>query len=734
LLEDVKRWGAWVQDEAGKELRTFYPNEDDGSVLVGYVWSNVIPCQNPSCNAEIPLIGQYWLSRKDGYDVTLHPHVEGKSVNFEVVGRGFKPIPRGFDPSSGSVSRAVATCLVCGSPVDNKTTAKLFRSGKSSQRLLAVISHKEGVLGKKYRVSEARDMLTFKKAESYLQKKIESLANEWGMNPVPDEPTPEGKGRGAERAFSIRNYNMNSWGELFNSRQKLSLVTFIEKVRKAHDKMLLEGYDPNYARAVTSYLALGVDRLADFGSTLCLLNPTGGRGVVHTFGRQGLQMVWDYTESNPFNPLGAGWPTACEKNQKWLEHASTIRNRPAVVSQSSATKLPYPDSYFDAVFTDPPYYDNVPYSYLSDFFYVWLKRAVGALYPDLFATPLAPKAEEIVAYSNLEGGFEEGKRRFDQMLGKSFTEINRVLKPKGISVIVYAHKSTAGWETLVNSILRSGLVVTGAWPIHTERPGRLRSMKSAALASSIYMVARKMSKEQVGFYKEVKDALQRHLNEKLDMLWKEGISGADFFIAAIGSAIEVFGKYERIIDDAGKAIEVTKLLEDVRRIVTDYAVKQVLHNGIAGEISPLTRFYVLWRWAYGEASMEYDEAGKLAQGIGIDLVREWNKGFILKDKEFVRVIGPEDRDTEKLEQSKELIDVLHRVLILWKNGKNEEVLSVLKDAGFGRGDQFYKVADAILHSLPDSSKEKKLLEGFLQGRNRISEDLRKQTEQTKLFE
>ena len=210
----------------------------------------------------------------------------------------------------------------------------------------------------------------------------------------------------------------------------------------------------------------------------------------------------------------------------------------------------------------------------------------------------------------------------------SFQEIYRVLKPNGVAIIVYAHKSTEGWETLINSLLDSGLIMTGAWPLNTERKSRLRSQESAALASSIYIVARKMEREPTGFYNEVKAEMTTHLNAKLHRLWEEGLGGADFFIAAIGSAIEVFGKYEKVMDFEGEIIRADRLLDDVREIATDYAVRQILHNGFAGEISDLTRFYVLWRWEYGEARVDFDEARKLAQSCGVDLAQEWDgKGF-----------------------------------------------------------------------------------------------------------
>lgn len=409
---------------------------------------------------------------------------------------------------------------------------------------------------------------------------------------------------------------------------------------------------------------------------------------------------------------------------------------PSVI-QASATELPFPDDYFDAVFTDPPYYDNVPYSYLSDFFYVWLKRTIGDLYPELFATPLTPKSKEIVAYSH-QGGYEEGKKFFEDMLKKAFKEISRVLKPNGIAVIVYTHKSTAGWETLINSLLDSDLVPTATWPIDTEMEARLRAKESAALASSIYFVCRKMKREEVGWLSEVKEELNKRLPRKLEELWKEGISGSDFFISAIGSSIEVFGKYRKIMDYEGNEVSAGKMIEIVREIVTDYVFRQIIHNGIAGELSSLTRFYLLYRWSFGEAKIHFDDARKLAQSVGVDLEREWNRGFIKKEKEFIRVLGPQDRKIDEI-RSNELIDVLHKVLLLWKTGRKDEMKEVLSESGYGLKEAFYRVAQAISEILPLESAEKKLLDGFLSGKERLISDMKEKAEdvktrQKKLFE
>jgi len=588
----------------------------------------------------------------------------------------------------------------------------------------------------------------FREAEEYLKVKREKLMLEWGMDPVPDEETPEGKGRGAERAFSVRNYGMNTWGDLFNSRQKLALITFVENVRKVHGKLKDEGFEEEYAKAVVSYLAMGIDRLSTY-----LVSLTRWRADVlsfeRAFDRQALGMVWDYGEVNPFSDARGCWDL--EPILETIENLSQISQSggagilPAQDSQdgcptithASATALPYENDFFDAVFTDPPYYDNVPYSYLSDFFYVWLKRTLGDLYPELFSTPLTPKKNEIVAYSKGPGGFDEGKKYFEDMLKKSFQEIRRVLKPDGIAVIVYAHKSTEGWETLINSLLDSGLIMTGAWPLSTEMASRLRANESAALASSIYIVARKMKRLSTGFYNEVKEELKQHLNKKLERLWSEGIGGADFFIAAIGSAIEVFGKYEKVMDFEGNTIRADKMLEDVRGIATDYAVRKILHNGFAGEISDLTRFYVLFRWNYGEAKVQFDEARKLAQSCGIDLAHEWNRqGVIRKEKEFIKLLGPQDRKQEEIKHPTELTDVLHSVLLYWEKSKRDEMLELLKESGYGKSEAFYRVAQAISETLPNESKEKKLLDGFLAGKERLRDEITKEisaVKQKKLF-
>ncbi len=726
LVEDVKYWGNWVLQEAKKELEKFYPNDEDGSVPVGYIWARTIPCQNPSCGAEIPLMRQFWLAKKPKKKIALFPYTEGKEVKFKIVAKGsaingtegYEPFPEDFDPGKGTVARAVATCPVCGSVIEANKTRQLFREGKSGQRMVAVVTHKPGTSGKKYRLANEKDMVAYNKAEEYLEIKREELKNEWGIDPVPDEPTPEGKGSGAERAFSIRNYNILRWGEIFHQRQKLILITLLSKLKRLS---LKDSDNKLKYNIILTYINLAIDRTATYNSVMSMW-VSDGEFAAQIFVRQAIGMVWDFLEINPFSNSTGDWNSAVNWILRVISNNSFPISNDVSIKQNNAVNLDFTPDTFNAILTDPPYYDNVPYSYLSDFFYVILKRGISEIFPELFSTSLSPKKNEIVTYSNMPGGFKQGEKFFEAMLSKAFKEFYRILKCNGISVIVYAHKTTAGWETLINSLLLSGLVPSIAWPIHTERETRMRAKDSAALASSLYIFVRKIKREPTAFYTDVKKELNEYLPKKLDRLWNEGISGADFFISGIGASIEVFGKYESVMDYEGNIIRANKLLADVRTIVTDYAVKKILHNGFAQGISDLTRFYILYRWEFGAAKAPFDEANKLAHSVHIDLSDYWNtKSFIKKSKEFINIAGPTQRDIEDLKGSRELIDILHHALKLWEMSRKEEMYQLLNRTGLGRNDVFYRVAQAISETLPNEAKEKKLLDGFLTGRQTIQE-------------
>jgi len=744
LVKDVEKWGRWVLDEAKGEIGKFYPEEGDsgqrdllkrdkkaGWVPIGYIWARTMQCQNPACGAEIPLMRQFWLRRKEDSDgridwsgsIYLHPVIDKKKhVDFEIINA--KQLA-GFDPSKGtrptSRARTSFVCPICGVTYKQRDIQKTANDRGIGHRLIAVVLHRPGERGKKYRLSTGNDLAVFAKAKKRLQEWLRKWDGEWSL--VPDEPLPY-----LRSIFNVHVYGVRSWSELFNPRQLLCLRTFVAKLKASHAKMLKEGYDSEYAKTVATYTAFCLDRLTDYNSSLCVW-AVSGEFVAHTFGRQALGMVWDYFELNPFSQSTGDWTSAQDWITRALEHCNNVSLK-SVVRQGSAASLPYEDASFVAAVTDPPYYDNVPYADLSDFFYVWLKRSLSDLFPDLFATPLTPKSEEIVqlAERNPKAYGFKTKEFYQHMMEEAFKEIERVLNVDGIATIVFAHKTTAAWETLVAALLRAGLVPTSSWPIHTEMKARLRAKESAALASSFFLACRRREGNEAAYFKDIKHQLTKRIVERLDHFWKQGIRGADFFISAIGPAVEVFGRYEKVKKLSGEEVSISVLLDEVRKQVTEYALSKILHGVSLEKIDPLSRFYVLWRWTYNGETVPYDDARKLAQAVGIELDDIRGKGKLISGKDKIAVAKPDERNPDEVakRQPMSLIDALHKSCLLWKADKRKQLEKFLAESGFADDPTFWETSQALSELLPDGDKEKQMIQGLLMKAPTISKEAGKQ--------
>jgi putative DNA methylase len=735
LLQAVSAWGAWVLEEARKELEQFYPKDPDGSIPVGYIWARTLPCQNPACGAEIPLMRQTWLAKKDKRKIALKliPDHKARRVEVEIVGANGEPID--FDPEEGTVSRAHVRCPLCGGTIDDETTRRLFREGKSGQRLMAVVLHHPDRPGKTYRLPTEHDLEAYHAAEAALVSARHRLAQDWGIDPVPDEPLPSERPSPNARGLSaITRYEIRSWGDLFNPRQKLALITFAEKVRQAHAHLLAQGAEPEFAKAVVTYLALSLDMMAAFCNTLARWENTS-EAIKQLFSRQALPMLWDYAELHPFSGSTGSWEAGWEYYLGVLAHLTRIppanpQSASPTIAHGSATALPWPENFFDAVLTDPPYYDNVPYSDLSDFFYVWLKRTIGDLYPDLFATPLTPKSEEIIWHQRHGGSYESGKKFFEEKLIEALREIRRVLRPDGIAVIVFAHKTTEAWETVINALLEAGLYLTASWPIHTEMRARLNAQETASLASSIYMVCRKRTTSEVGEYPTVRREIEARVRQKLTQFWEEDIRGADFFMSAIGPAVEAFGKYARVEKLSGEPVTVAELLEYVRKVVAEFALERVLGSAQLGGVDVATRFYLLYRWTYKHARVPFDEARRLAQSVGVELTTLWDSGGLVeRQREYVRVPTPLERarsaNFARRTKFETMIDALHYAVWLWDQNERKRLLDHLLKT-YGSDEIFWQVAQAIAEVLPEGDKEKQLLQGLLYGRRSLQKGAQQQ--------
>jgi putative DNA methylase len=731
LLQAVSAWGAWVLEEARKELEKFYPKDADGSIPVGYIWARTLPCQNPACGAEIPLMRQTWLVKKENRKIALKliPNRGARRVEVKIVGANGEPID--FDPEEGTVSRAHVRCPLCGGTIDDETTRRLFREGKSGQRLMAVVLHHPNRPGKTYRLPTERDLAAYRAAEAALVRARHRLTQDWGIDPVPDEPIPLMSG-----VFNVPIYGLTRWGDLFNARQKLALITFADKVRQAHAQMLAQGAEPEFAKAVATYLAVILNGVIDHCSSACQWRG-GTEDTGHTFGRQALPMNWDYAETNPLSASTGSWGSMADKALRVLAHLTRIppaNPQPAshAVVHGTATALPWPDNFFDAVLTDPPYYINVPYADLSDFFYVWLKRTIGDLYPDLFATPLTPKSEEIcqMQHWDPERYAEKTKEWFEEMLTKAFSEIHRVLKPDGVAVIVFAYPRTDAWEAVINAILNAGLYMTASWPIHTEMQARLRAGVGGAGVLHLHGLPQAHHKRGGRVSTPCAKRLRSACARSSPSSGKEGIRGADFFMSAIGPAVEAFGKYARVEKLSGEPVTVAELLEYVRKVVAEFALERVLGSAQLGGVDVATRFYLLYRWTYKHARVLFDEARKLAQSVGVELTTLWDSGGLVeRQREYVRVPTPLERarsaNFARRTKFETMIDALHYAVWLWDQNERKRLQDHLS-ATYGSNETFWQVAQAIAEVLPEGDKEKQLLQGLLYGRRSLRKDAQQQ--------
>ena len=468
------------------------------------------------------------------------------------------------------------------------------------------------------------------------------------------------------------------------------------------------------------YLGIGLGRLLDYCTTLCLW-VSNGEFMAHTFSRQALPMMWDFFEIDPFSGSTGDWISANGWVLRYIANNNWQSEDEAHARHSSATDLPHHDNSLDAVITDPPYYDNVPYAALSDFFYVWLKRSMGGVFPELFTTSVVPKSNEAIMEPTRHENKGKAKAFFERLLSDSFCEMHRVLMPGGMAVIVYAHKTTAGWETMLNALVEAGFVVTGSWPVHTERKTRLRSVASAALASSIYMVCRKIDRQTLGFWNELQPSIKARVEEKLEQFWEQGIAGGDFFISAIGPGMEEYSKYERVETYSGETVGTDQLLAFIRGVSTNFLARRLLKNAGQEAIDKEAQFYLTYRWTYLNNGVPFDDARKIASAQGVDLEKLGGSGgFIYKRGSKIWVRGPKKRG--EVEEVENMVDAMHKACQLWEQGRKAEITQVLGQSGYGQSGAFWQLCQAVAETLINGNKEKQLLEGLLIDRERYARE------------
>ncbi|OGP57592.1 MAG: hypothetical protein A2V67_09200 [Deltaproteobacteria bacterium RBG_13_61_14] len=728
LAEEVRFWGICVLEKVKAEIGDLYPlipdpeydhqdakgtkgrkkqkklfeesaksasSADQEGFLtpVAYLWTRTVRCKNPKCGATVPLVRQTWLCKKKDRYVAMKmvPDKKHKHVRFEVVeAKTEKGL--GFDPAAGSKG-GNATCPFCGTVADTEYVMLEGIQHGFREQLMAVAYRSQSPGEIKYLQPESD---VFPRIDpGMIDARLKCLLAESGVT-VPDvdidptRPSPNARGLTA-----VTRYGLSRFSDLFTRRQLLFLLSCVKTIRSAETVLEAQSIDQERVDALLAYLGVFLDRNALISTTMARWRGDKAGRVEGAFGRHALTMVWDFPEINPFGGLS---------NDAWnnflpvLEviHDSCV-TEPGKVSRGTATATGFAGKALDAIITDPPYYDNIPYADISDFFYIWLRQAIGPRFSEHFAGALTPKKGEATALASRYGGnMQNAKLAYENMMAQSFREAFRSMKDEAPLMIVYAHKTTLGWATLVDALRNAGFVVTEAWPLDTEMDTRLIAMEAASLSSSIFLIARKREGSLTGSYEDdVRPDLEKIVRERVDTLWKMGITGADLVIAAVGAGLRAFTRFSRVEYANGEEVPAKKFLAEVEGVVLETLLEKIF--GVAGRpattrgsaaqagsrmaaVDGPSRFYVLWRYTYKAAEMDAGEAIVFTYGQNVELdgqhgLSAGSRALIAKKKGKYRLLDFEERgDNDNLGlpdsqtgMSAPLIDTLHRILWLIEN-------------------------------------------------------------------
>jgi adenine-specific DNA methylase len=681
LADALRHVGKQVKDAAENELAQFYPLDPDGSRPIAYVWARTVRCEGIGCGAEIPLVRSFWLGRKASRKHALRFSIErekGKPPRavFEI----FKP-KTAQDVPDGTVSNANATCPCCSTvlPATRVQSQLLAQSGgidvdfdKNGNRvggatLLCVVTVAENEIGRRYRLPDACDYQPVWKAQQSAALFSEGL--------VPNEPLPSPRGNKNKPAAAYfkftpaKLYGVQNWGGMFTARQKIVLVSLTSLVTRLPDRSENE-------RVIRQCLSFVVSKLAERLNAHCdWMVDVECPG--HLFTQHALPQKWNFAESSVVSGSSGSIGHTLEKTAQNITASIIQYAPPSHVELADACASPLPTSTGNVWFTDPPYYDAVPYSDLADFFFVWLKRILpqNPILRDPFdpENPLTPKAREIVDDMELLRGvpkekasslgiFVKDRRFFEREIARAFAEGRRVLRQDGIGCIVFAHKTTEGWEALLTGILSAKWIITASWPITTERYSRMRARNSAALAGSVHLVCRPRPTDAgIGDWSEVKAAMEKRIREWLPTLVKHGVRGADAIFSCLGPALESYSRYEKVLTAADREVplggdpdatepEQRGFLAYVFETLSKEALRQVLGDAETEGFEEDARMTALFLWTLqstkpvgnGDKKAEITDNNEDEPGDDEDeqKVKKAKAGFSMPFDTFIRLTRP----------------------------------------------------------------------------------------------
>jgi putative DNA methylase len=625
LAEDIRRYGQWMRDEAEKRIGHLYPKvgvtavmakaRPDLKPLVGkkltviaWLWARTVKSPNPAfAHVDVPLASTFMLCTKAGKEAYVEPVIEGGGYRFTV--KVDKPKHAEAAKNGTKLARANFRCLMSGAPISGDYIKAEGQAGRMGARLMAIVA--EGERGRAYLVPTPEMEAIAMKAKPTWKPDVEFFQQALG--------------------FRIGNYGMTKWSDLFTSRQLVAMATFSDLVQEARERVRHDalaagladdgrGLDVGgngataYADSVAVYLASAISRASDYWGTGAIWE-AGGSFIAHVFTRNALPMTWDYPEANPFSNGSGSWTQTCVE---WIERYVRTSESAVVGKSLQADAQTQALSIGRVVSTDPPYYDNIGYADLSDYFYMWLRRSLKPVFPDLFATVAVPKAEELVATPDRHGGKGKAETFFLDGMTQAMHRLAEQAHP-GFPVTIYyafrqsesegdAGTASTGWETFLDAIIRSGFALVGTWPVRTERPGRMRETGSNALASSIVLVCRPRADDApTATRREFITALKAELPVALAHLQRGNIAPVDLAQAAIGPGMAVYTRYARVLDAEGKLLLVREALALINQTLDEVLAEQ------EGDFDADSRWALAWFEHSGFDAGEYGVAETLSK-------------------------------------------------------------------------------------------------------------------------
>ncbi len=735
LQVEIDKWVKWVGDEAEKRLAPFFPSLP-GEKVQAYFWAHAVIC--PNCEFTIPLSPTWWVdkspasTKKDNWcAVKPVSNPITKQVEFEMVrgkkghGATIQTLDGEFDPSDFVTSKGGdGRCSNCGGLIEGEYIDKKLLEEDFSYSLYAV-AFKKSVGGLEFRLPVESDLEAYRDASVFLDSHRDSIANL-----IPSETLQQGQ--------DTRCYNrgIRRWDQLFNARQLLTLLTYEQIIEETKPKIYEACGNSEKAKAISTYLALAFDRCVDRNSRMGHWSSASNMSFHGALAQHSLNLIWNYYETEGSSRLWQVYSQSIQTEYSELcslleikqslldlESDKLIRSNTIQVNLDSADSLlRILDQSISAIVTDPPYYATIQYGELSDFFYVWMKRTLGDIFPDLFASELTDKDREAVSnpsrFRNMGASPEElANQDYEAKMALAFAEYYRVLRDDGVMTVQFNHKDSGAWDVLAKSLIDAGFEITASWAVSTENPQNLHQAQKNSVSSTVLLVCRKRDPNAgQAWWDDLRPDVANLVEARAPEFEANDITGIDLYLSAFGPALNVFSRNYPILDTAGNEVRPEEAFAEARRAIANYRFRKLAQTDTQG-FDPLTTWYMLAWDAFRAREFPFDDARQLALALGGFNVSDLAKTYKLIDSASgtCKFLTPQQRfkkrafsltDTEF--SARYLIDALHAIITLYEEeGTIEPVRRFLKSTGLLSNDLFMRSWEVALKVIPRIGDERK---------------------------